>query len=103
VSIAPLRFGAGVKGKVAQSMAWGLPSVVTAVAAEGMHLIDEEHLLIASDARQFATSVIRLYRDEPTWRRISEAGRQHVRAYLGYETVRASVGSMLDRALARKF
>jgi glycosyltransferase involved in cell wall biosynthesis len=101
VSIAPLRFGAGVKGKIAQSLAWGLPAVATPVAAEGMNLIDGEHVLIASDARQFAAGVVRLYRDETMWRRLSESGRQHVQLTLGYETVRSSVRSMLKRVVPR--
>ncbi|MGE0682348.1 MAG: glycosyltransferase, partial [Candidatus Binatia bacterium] len=50
VSIAPLRFGAGFKGKLAASLAHGVPSVVTPIGAEGTGLNDGEHVLVAEDA-----------------------------------------------------
>ena len=49
LSVAPLRFGAGVKGKVNQSLAYGLPVVATTIAAEGMFLQDGQSVLIAND------------------------------------------------------
>ena len=61
VSVAPLRFGAGVKGKVNQSMSLGVPTVVTSIAAEGMYLTHGENAMIAdrsadaSPTRSFAS------------------------------------------------
>jgi len=49
LSVAPLRYGAGVKGKVNMSLAFGLRAFVTSVAAEGMQLVDGEDVLIADD------------------------------------------------------
>lgn len=98
LSVAPVRYGAGVKGKVTQSLAWGLPAVATPVAAEGMQLVDGEHLLVASDPVEFARRVIDLYQDEQLWTRLSDNGRRHIEAYLGYEAIRASVTAMLERA-----
>ncbi len=74
LSVAPLRYGAGVKGKVGHSLALGLPCVATTVAAEGMDLAHERELLIADDPAGFAAAVVRLYRDEELWCRLSEAG-----------------------------
>ena len=54
VAVAPLRFGAGVKGKVNQSMAYGIPTVVSSIAAEGMHLVHEDNAMIADDPASFA-------------------------------------------------
>ncbi|KAL6078233.1 Glycosyltransferase [Balamuthia mandrillaris] len=62
LSIAPLRFGAGVKGKVSQSMAKGVPVVTTSIGAEGMGLVDGEDVLIADTAEGFADKVCRLHR-----------------------------------------
>jgi len=98
LSVAPIRYGAGVKGKITHSLAWGLPAVATPVAAEGMPMIDGLHLMIASDPASFARRVIEVYENEELWTRLSNAGRQQVEAYLGYEAVRASVGAMLQRA-----
>ena len=79
VSIAPLRYGAGMKGKIGQAMAEGLPVVTTSVGAEGMDLVHERHALVADDPESFADAVVRLYTDESLWCAISEAGRRLVR------------------------
>ena len=78
ISIAPLRYGAGVKGKVNQAMACGLPVVATAVAAEGMNLQDGIDLLIADSPQAFAAAVIRLYNDPVLWRRLVEGGKRSI-------------------------
>ena len=55
--MAPLRYGAGMKGKVGEALATGLPVVLTSVAAEGMGLVDGEHVLVADTAEAFAAAV----------------------------------------------
>ena len=79
VGIAPLRFGAGMKGKIGQSLASGLPVVTTTVGAEGMDLEDGKTALIADSPAAFAEAVVRLCTDEQLHRDLSEAGRSHVR------------------------
>lgn len=79
VSIAPLRFGSGMKGKVGEAMANGLPVVVTKVAAEGMELTDGVTALIADSAHEFADAVARLLRDQPLYDRLSTNGRHAAR------------------------
>ncbi|WP_051293598.1 glycosyltransferase [Pseudoduganella violaceinigra] len=74
VSLAPLRYGAGIKGKIGTAMAAGLPVVATAVAAEGMSLVAGEQLLVADDAAGLAAAVARLYQDEALWNKLSRAG-----------------------------
>jgi GT2 family glycosyltransferase len=74
VSVAPLRYGAGIKGKVGSAMAVGLPVVATPLAAEGMSLTDGENILVAEDADQFADAIAKLYQDETLWNRISHNG-----------------------------
>jgi glycosyltransferase involved in cell wall biosynthesis len=75
VFVAPLRFGAGMKGKVGQSLINGLPVVATAIGAEGMGLVDGEHLLVAEAAESFAHSVLSLLRDDGLWLRLQSQGR----------------------------
>jgi glycosyltransferase involved in cell wall biosynthesis len=74
VSVAPLRYGAGIKGKIGSALAAGLPVVATTLAAEGMSLTDGENILVAEGAEQFADAVVRLYQDEALWNRISHNG-----------------------------
>src|SRR5690606_4514163 len=54
VAIAPLRFGAGMKGKVTDAMAAGLPVVTTTIGAQGLDLVGGRHAWIADDADAFA-------------------------------------------------
>ncbi|MFW7269426.1 glycosyltransferase family 4 protein [Gluconacetobacter sp. Hr-1-5] len=72
-SVAPLRFGAGAKGKVASSLASGLPCVLSAIAAEGMNLVDGENVLIADTPEMFADRIVALTSDEDLWLRMSNA------------------------------
>jgi len=60
ISVAPLRFGAGVKGKVNQALARGLPVVATHIAAEGMHPRDGEDLLPADETASLVEAGLRL-------------------------------------------
>ncbi len=93
VFVAPLRYGAGVKGKVGQSLAAGLPVVTTSVGAEGLGLEDRRHALIADDTEAFAAAVIALYTDAQLWQRLSESGRALVAA-------RFSASAARDRLLS---
>lgn len=79
LSVAPLRYGAGVKGKVNQSMSYGLPVVATNIAAEGMKLIHEHDVLIADTAAQFAEEICRLYHSPIIWQRIADNSRLNVK------------------------
>ncbi len=72
--VAPLRYGAGMKGKVGQALSYGLPVVTTSVGAEGYGLSDGENCAIADDARSFAEAIVRLYDDRERWLRFAAAG-----------------------------
>ena len=78
VFVAPLRYGAGIKGKLVTSLAHGVPSVATYIAAEGIAKLGEAHLAITDDAVQFAAEVMRLYKDETAWIAMREAGFAYV-------------------------
>lgn len=79
VFVAPLRYGAGLKGKVGLSMAHGLPVVGTSIAAEGFGLIDGKEMLITDDPLQLAEYTINLYRDQELWTRLSNEGKIFIR------------------------
>jgi GT2 family glycosyltransferase len=81
VFIAPLRFGAGVKGKIGDAMSHGLPVVTTVIGAEGFGLKDGSDVLIADDPGLFAQAVIRLYSEKTLWERIAQNGRSHIEQY----------------------
>jgi GT2 family glycosyltransferase/glycosyltransferase involved in cell wall biosynthesis/tetratricopeptide (TPR) repeat protein len=96
VSVAPLRYGAGMKGKVGEALAAGVPVVLTTVAAEGMGLVHEEHVLIADTPDSFASAVQRLYLDGDLWHRLRHAGRAHALSHFGVDRMRTAVSDMLS-------
>lgn len=65
--IAPLRYGAGVKGKIGQAFEYYLPVVTSEIGAEGMFLIDRKNALLAESAEEFATRITELYDNKETW------------------------------------
>jgi glycosyltransferase involved in cell wall biosynthesis len=74
VCVAPLRYGAGLKGKVVSSLAHGVPVVGTQIALEGTGLGLGDGVLAGEDPERFAQAVVSLYRDEGLWTSMSEAG-----------------------------
>jgi GT2 family glycosyltransferase/SAM-dependent methyltransferase len=75
VMVAPLRYGAGMKGKVTQSLAAGLPVVTTPIGAEGLGAVDGDDMMIAEDPAQLAERIVRVVGDDELWSRLSEAGQ----------------------------
>ena len=88
LSVAPLRFGAGVKGKINQSMAFGVPVVATSVAVEGTELRDREEIVVADEPEDFARVLIELYESEALWNRVSANGIRKTRALYSPEAAR---------------
>ena len=91
VSVAPLRYGAGVKGKVNQAMAHGLPVVATSPAVEGMHLRDGFDVLVADDAQAFATAVLRLHADAALWEQVATHALDNVARHFSLNAARQTV------------
>jgi glycosyltransferase involved in cell wall biosynthesis len=96
LSVAPLRYGAGVKGKINQSLAHGLPVVATGLAVEGMHLVDGESALIADTAEEMSEAVIRLHQDPALWRRLSEGGLAVMERHFSFAAAERAVREALE-------
>jgi glycosyltransferase involved in cell wall biosynthesis len=94
VFVAPLRYGAGIKGKIAQSMGFGLPVVTTSLGAEGMNLIDGEHVLIADSPAAFASAVVRLYTDDRLWEDLSQNGLLHIKSNFSKDVVQTKLNQI---------
>ncbi len=101
ISIAPLRFGAGLKGKVGESLAAGVPVVATTIAAEGFDR-PERGMLIADSAAGFAAAIERLCSDDELWARLSAGGRELVAETLGTATCEAALERILAALHARR-
>jgi O-antigen biosynthesis protein len=70
--IAPLRYGAGVKGKIGQAFEYYLPVISTDIGAEGMNLVHNQNALIANNATDFANEIINLYQNEVLWHKLQD-------------------------------
>jgi glycosyltransferase involved in cell wall biosynthesis len=79
ISIAPLRFGGGMKGKIGEAMSLGLPVVTTSAGIEGFGLVPGEHALVGNTPQEFADAVIRLLRDRALLDQIRMAGYRSIR------------------------
>ena len=88
MSIAPLRFGAGVKGKVLASMGFGVPTVISPIAAEGMDVRHKVNTLIADTPEAFSRSVQSLYYDKQLWNSLATEGLKHIRDYFSVDAAR---------------
>ena len=76
--VAPLRFGAGMKGKIGESLTYGVPVVTTHIGAEGMGLTNGQDVLIADDAETIAAAIVEAYGDGELWRKLAANGRNLV-------------------------
>lgn len=95
-TLAPLRFGAGVKGKINMSMSHGVPVIATTIAVEGMQLADGVNVLVADDAAAFVEAVLRLQRDETLWQQLSARGLDNVQQHFSAAAAAAVLHRVLD-------
>jgi GT2 family glycosyltransferase/glycosyltransferase involved in cell wall biosynthesis len=95
VSVAPLRYGAGVKGKVNMAMSYGLPVVATPAAVEGMHIAEGSDVLVAGDAAAFAAEVVRLYDDEALWNTLSANGLANVQRHFSFDAAQGALANIV--------
>jgi glycosyltransferase involved in cell wall biosynthesis len=96
LSVAPLRFGAGVKGKLNTSMSFGVPVVATSLAAEGMHLVNGHDVLLGEDPKSLASAIVRLFRDDALWRALSTNGRRNVARHFSFDLARSAIAALTN-------
>lgn len=80
IVVVPLRYGAGVKGKVVESLYYGTPMVSTTVGIEGIKGA-EEFMEVTDDAKEFAQKVISLYNDNERLKRTVEDYQNYVKEH----------------------
>lgn len=81
IFVAPLRFGAGMKGKIGQSLEFGLPIVSTDIGVEGVGLTDNENVLVANETQAFAAKILALYSNEELWTKVRNNSLLALEAY----------------------
>lgn len=96
LSIAPIRYGAGVKGKINTSMTYGVPVVATTVAAEGMNLTHGKDILIADTPEDFARQIVRAYDDEQLWISLSNSGKVNIEEHFSFAVAERQLRNILQ-------
>ena len=97
VFVSPLRYGAGVKGKINHSMSHGLPVVTTFIGAEGIGLVEGVDTLIADAPREFAEKVIELYENEELWNTLSRSSIENVRKNYSHEVIKERLENVFEK------
>ncbi|KKO49840.1 glycosyltransferase [Arsukibacterium sp. MJ3] len=101
VCLAPLAFGAGLKGKLLQAMCLGTPSVTTDIGAEGMSIPTGWSGIIANSSLDIASAAVSLYQDATRWQQAQQQGYQIVATRFGPDQA-TRVWQQLEQALAEK-
>jgi len=93
----PLRYGAGLKGKILESLAHGLPCVMTEVAAEGMNLPSELEWLVARTPEEFAKKLCAVHDDETLNGKLAAAGLNFIRKSFSGEVIQRLIAEATTR------
>jgi Glycosyl transferases group 1 len=99
VSLAPLRFGSGIKVKVLNSMCRGLPIVTTSIGAEGIDARHMQELAITDSASDMAQAIDTLLTDRAAWQALEQGSRNKVREKYTWEKV---LGAMREELVCNK-
>lgn len=95
VFVAPLRYGAGVKGKIGQAIEWGVPVVSTTIGAEGMHLTHGTNAYVSDDAAEFAHYTTELLNNKKIWTSFQKNARSIIDDYFSLEQAKRELKKLL--------
>lgn len=96
VSVAPLRIGGGMKGKVNEAMAHGIPVVATSIGAQGFEAVHGKHMMVTDDPGEFAKNVLLLLEDEKVQREMGLAGQKLNSAICSHRAVKENIRGIVD-------
>jgi len=101
ISVAPLRFGAGMKGKVTEAMSAGLPVVTTSVGAQGLGAEPGRHLLLADTPNEFAGHVTKLLQHPEIAAELGANAQLFIEELCGFEAVAMRVKNLVEQGSPR--
>lgn len=96
LTVAPLRYGAGIKGKVVSSLSHGVPCIASSLAIEGSELESGVHVLTADEPREMAALIARAYCQPELWNRLSDQGLEICRKHYSVAAVTQQLSSLLS-------
>lgn len=93
VFVAPLRYGAGIKGKIGQSLEFGLPLVTTKIGAEGFDFVENTNIVVVDSKEKIVANILKIYENESLWNKIS-ADSENVIAPFSINTIQEKIKSL---------
>ena len=91
LAMAPLRYGAGVKGKVNQALSYGVPVIGSQTALEGMGLRHGEDAMVADAPESFARAMVSVYNDDELWQLLSSNGQASLQGRFTPDVAKAAL------------
>ncbi|MEO1493917.1 MAG: glycosyltransferase [Pseudomonadota bacterium] len=98
IFVAPLRSGAGIKGKVLEALSRGIPCVLSPVAAEGIGLRDGQECFVARTGDDWITALHRLETDDALWQQMSDAARDYMARNYSFDSGRKAMREAFEAA-----
>ena len=95
ISVVPLRYGAGIKGKVVEALYNQMPVVTTSIGAEGLEEADK-YMIIADQAEDFANEVIQLYDDEERLNDMCINSMNYCERHFSYSAAKRSLENVIE-------
>ncbi len=97
INLVPLRFGAGIKGKLTHAMQNGTPTVSTSIGVEGMFADAAMPVAVANNAKEFAKVAITLYKDKSQWTYFQSKGIKAINTRYNKKTLVPMFFNQLDK------
>jgi GT2 family glycosyltransferase/glycosyltransferase involved in cell wall biosynthesis len=96
IFVAPLRYGAGVKGKIGESLSFGLPTITTSIGVEGMGVEPGVDLFVVETADEFAELICEIYDNEELLASIAKNGSEKIETLFGRASLRSRLQELVD-------
>jgi len=100
--VVPLRQGGGTRLKILEAMALGVPVVSTRKGAEGLDVVDGEHLLLADTPRDLAAATVRLLQDGALRACLASQARALVERRYDWRAIGAAFTALVEETVARR-
>lgn len=81
IFLAPLRYGAGIKGKIGQSLEFGLPLVTTNIGAEGFNFKENRNIIVGNTSQEIVENILLLYKNKEVWEKISSDSKEVIEPF----------------------
>lgn len=103
VMIMPFKSGGGVRVKVLEALASGIPCIGTSKAFQGLNVTDSQEVLVAEDAEQFAEAICRISSEEGLWDRLRQQGLSYIDQHHNPSNIGEALYMRYSKGIDNKF